>query len=71
MLSELLLDGPNAPMYQALIEPQIGNVYAPGTGYEFHSKRSQQNKTKQNKMKRISKNVQLLFFWVFLLNSFL
>jgi Zn-dependent M16 (insulinase) family peptidase len=39
MLSALLLDGPNAPMYQALIEPQIGTVYSPGTGYEPHSKR--------------------------------
>ena len=38
ILSSLLLDGPAAPLYQALIEPNIGNGYAPGTGYDGDSR---------------------------------
>eukprot|EP00239_Pterosperma_sp_CCMP1384_P004603 CAMPEP_0197849842 /NCGR_PEP_ID=MMETSP1438-20131217/13379_1 /TAXON_ID=1461541 /ORGANISM="Pterosperma sp., Strain CCMP1384" /LENGTH=1115 /DNA_ID=CAMNT_0043462703 /DNA_START=99 /DNA_END=3446 /DNA_ORIENTATION=+ len=30
---DLLINGPNAPLYKALIEPNIGSGYAPGTGY--------------------------------------
>ena len=38
LLSSLLLDGPSAPLYQALIEPNLGNGYAPGTGYDGDSR---------------------------------
>ena len=38
ILSSLLLDGPTAPLYQALIEPNLGNGYAPGTGYDGDSR---------------------------------
>ncbi|PJF18358.1 hypothetical protein PSACC_01827 [Paramicrosporidium saccamoebae] len=34
ILSSLLLDGPAAPLYKALIESNIGSEYAPGTGYD-------------------------------------
>lgn len=38
MLSSLLLHGPNAPMYKALIDSNIGQSYAPATGHETHGK---------------------------------
>jgi Zn-dependent M16 (insulinase) family peptidase len=38
VLSSLLLQGPNSPMHQALIESNIGMDYAPSTGYEPHSR---------------------------------
>lgn len=34
VLSTLLVDGPNAPLYQALIDSGLGADYSPGTGYE-------------------------------------
>lgn len=33
ILSYLLTNGPNSPMYQALISSNIGSSYAPGTGF--------------------------------------
>lgn len=38
MLAHLLLDGPSSPMYQALIESGLGAAYAPGTGFDSHSR---------------------------------
>ena len=32
ILSSLLVDGPTSPLYQALIEPNIGSDYSPATG---------------------------------------
>ena len=32
-LSSLLIHGPNAPFHEALIQPNIGQDYSPGTGY--------------------------------------
>lgn len=34
LLSRLLLNGPNAPMYKVLIDTNIGLDYAPSTGYD-------------------------------------
>lgn len=34
ILSSLLISGPNSPMYQALISPNIGSAYSPGSGYD-------------------------------------
>eukprot|EP01128_Nolandella_sp_AFSM9_P002101 TRINITY_DN1248_c0_g1_i1.p1 TRINITY_DN1248_c0_g1~~TRINITY_DN1248_c0_g1_i1.p1 ORF type:complete len:737 (+),score=104.84 TRINITY_DN1248_c0_g1_i1:919-3129(+) len=34
LLSSLLMSGPNSPMYQALIESNLGNNWSPGSGYE-------------------------------------
>src|SRR5690606_1260162 len=34
ILSMLLISGPNSPMYQALITPNIGSSYTPGSGYD-------------------------------------
>jgi presequence protease len=34
VLSNLLLEGPASPLYQALLESNIGTEYAPGTGYD-------------------------------------
>jgi Zn-dependent M16 (insulinase) family peptidase len=38
ILGSLLLDGPSSPMYQALIEPNLGSGYAPGTGFDTSTK---------------------------------
>ncbi len=38
LLGELLVDGPNAPMYQELIQSNLGMEYAPGTGYHGHNR---------------------------------
>lgn len=38
ILSKLLLDGPNAPLYAALIDSNIGLDYAPSTGYDSAAK---------------------------------
>lgn len=35
ILSSLLLDGPAAPLHQALIDSNIGTDYAPGTGFDI------------------------------------
>ncbi|KAK3738451.1 hypothetical protein QZH41_017087, partial [Actinostola sp. cb2023] len=40
ILSSLLIDGPTSPFYQALIEPNIGSDYSPGTGYDNGTKDS-------------------------------
>ena len=37
LLSSLLLDGPAAPLHQALLESNLGTDYAPGTGYDASS----------------------------------
>jgi len=34
MISSLLLDGPKAPLYQALLDSNIGSDYAPSTGFD-------------------------------------
>lgn len=39
-LSSLLLSGPNSPLYQNLIDTNIGQSYSPCTGYEPHSKQA-------------------------------
>lgn len=39
-LSSLLLGGPNSPLYQNLIDTNIGQAYSPGTGYDPHSKQA-------------------------------
>lgn len=33
IMSMLLIDGPNSPMFKALLKPNYGSEYAPGTGY--------------------------------------
>lgn len=38
ILSELLLSGPSAPLYQALLESGLGSGYGPMTGYEPYNK---------------------------------
>ena len=38
LLSKLLLDGPNAPLYAALIDSNIGLDYAPGTGFDYSAR---------------------------------
>lgn len=38
VLSELLLSGPSAPLYRALLETRIGSGYAPLTGFEGYNK---------------------------------
>jgi len=38
LLSTLLTDGPNAPFFKSLIEPNIGSDYSPGTGYSPYGK---------------------------------
>jgi len=38
MLSALLVDGPNSPFYQALIQPNIGSSYAPVVGADNNTK---------------------------------
>eukprot|EP01130_Rhizamoeba_saxonica_P015123 TRINITY_DN6729_c0_g1_i1.p1 TRINITY_DN6729_c0_g1~~TRINITY_DN6729_c0_g1_i1.p1 ORF type:complete len:999 (-),score=245.19 TRINITY_DN6729_c0_g1_i1:23-3019(-) len=38
VLGYLLLEGPNAPLYQKLIETHLGNNYVPNVGYSSHSR---------------------------------
>ena len=38
ILSHLLLEGSSAPLYKALIDSNIGQDYAPGTGYDTSTK---------------------------------
>uniref|UniRef100_A0A0K2SWQ5 Presequence protease, mitochondrial n=1 Tax=Lepeophtheirus salmonis TaxID=72036 RepID=A0A0K2SWQ5_LEPSM len=38
ILSELLTDGPNAPFYKSLLETNLGNGFAPCTGYMSETK---------------------------------
>lgn len=38
ILSHLLLEGSSAPLYKALIDSNIGQDYAPGTGYDASTK---------------------------------
>ncbi len=38
VLSELLVSGPSAPMYRALLETRMGSGYSPMTGYEAYNK---------------------------------
>ncbi|KAK3254467.1 hypothetical protein CYMTET_36317, partial [Cymbomonas tetramitiformis] len=33
LASDLLLNGPNTPLYKALVEPMYGSGYAPASGY--------------------------------------
>lgn len=33
--TELLIDGPNAPFYQNLIESGLGSAFSPSSGIEF------------------------------------
>ncbi|XP_067127362.1 presequence protease, mitochondrial-like [Centruroides vittatus] len=40
ILSNLLTDGPNSPLYQALIESGMGSDFSPSTGYDNHTKQS-------------------------------
>eukprot|EP00088_Acartia_fossae_P057236 TRINITY_DN6675_c0_g1_i1.p1 TRINITY_DN6675_c0_g1~~TRINITY_DN6675_c0_g1_i1.p1 ORF type:complete len:1010 (+),score=221.54 TRINITY_DN6675_c0_g1_i1:31-3060(+) len=40
VLGELLVDGPSAPFYKALIEPGIGSGFSPVSGYDNHIKES-------------------------------
>lgn len=40
ILGYLLIDGPNAPFYQTLLEPGIGADYSPSTGYDGSTKQS-------------------------------
>eukprot|EP01090_Pellita_catalonica_P016313 TRINITY_DN4631_c0_g1_i1.p1 TRINITY_DN4631_c0_g1~~TRINITY_DN4631_c0_g1_i1.p1 ORF type:complete len:720 (+),score=89.46 TRINITY_DN4631_c0_g1_i1:130-2289(+) len=40
VLGKLLLSGPNAPMYTALLESELGLDYAAGTGYAPHSRQA-------------------------------
>lgn len=39
-LGMLLTGGPNSPMYQALIDSNIGNSYSPYTGYDASNRES-------------------------------
>lgn len=38
LICHLLFDGPSAPMFQELIDSNIGHEYSPGSGYESGSK---------------------------------
>jgi Zn-dependent M16 (insulinase) family peptidase len=38
VLSELLLSGPNAPLYRALLETRLGSGFTPMTGFEAYNK---------------------------------
>lgn len=38
MLTSLLMDGPNAPLYKSLVESGIGANYSPGTGLNNYTK---------------------------------
>ncbi|KAJ4443871.1 hypothetical protein ANN_05658 [Periplaneta americana] len=38
VLSQLLVQGPSAPMYRSLVEPGIGAGFAPATGYDSHTR---------------------------------
>jgi Zn-dependent M16 (insulinase) family peptidase len=38
VLSELLISGPSAPMYRALLETRLGSGFAPMTGFESYNK---------------------------------
>lgn len=40
ILCSLLCSGPNAPLYQALIESGIGTDYSPGSGFSNHTKQT-------------------------------
>jgi Zn-dependent M16 (insulinase) family peptidase len=40
ILSNLLLNGLNAPFYQSLIESNLGNNFSPGTGYDDSTRES-------------------------------
>jgi Zn-dependent M16 (insulinase) family peptidase len=40
VLSKLLLDGPSSPLYQTLIESNIGSEYTPNTGYDASTNES-------------------------------
>ena len=37
IISELMVDGPNAPFYNSLLEAQLGLSYVNGTGVYFHN----------------------------------
>lgn len=38
VLTQLLTDGPNAPFYKNLVEPNIGSGYSPGTGFDTQTR---------------------------------
>ncbi len=38
VLSQLLIDGPNASFYKALVEPNFGSGYSPGTGFDSQTR---------------------------------
>ena len=40
LLSQLLLDGPSSPLYQALIDTKLGSEYAPTSGYDTSTPRA-------------------------------
>lgn len=40
ILSSLLVDGPTSPLYQTLIEPNIGSDYSPATGFQSSTRDS-------------------------------
>lgn len=38
IVASLLLDGPQTPLYRALIDSGLGSDFSPNTGYDYHSR---------------------------------
>lgn len=38
ILGELLMNGPNAPFYKSLLEPQLGSSFSPSSGFDSHTR---------------------------------